>query len=74
MVVHLPLKQRIEVRFLVLQQIGESSNGRTDGFGPSYWGSNPYSPASFRSETDITVVFETISPGSTPGESTRKAW
>ena len=74
MVVHLPLKQRIEVRFLVLQQIGESSNGRTDVFGASYWGSNPYSPASFRGETDITSDFESDGPGSTPGESTKKSW
>ena len=24
---------------------GGSSNGRTLGFGPRYWGSNPYPPA-----------------------------
>ena len=26
---------------------GGSSNGRTLGFGPSYWGSNPYPPAKY---------------------------
>lgn len=25
--------------------VGGSSNGRTAGFGPAYWGSNPYPPA-----------------------------
>ena len=28
-----------------LKYIGESSNGRTFGFGPKNWGSSPYSPA-----------------------------
>ena len=28
--------------------IGGSSNGRTSGFGPEYYGSSPYPPATFR--------------------------
>lgn len=33
--------------------VGGSSNGRTAGFGPAYWGSNPYPPATLAKEKCI---------------------
>ena len=35
---------------------GGSSNGRTPGFGPGYWGSNPCPPASKRQTTRHEVL------------------